>query len=676
MANTRIFPMLWESHLWCAETDAALLLALVAAPPQPAAGSALAHKNRLAARVASTVRWQMGLFYLGAAFWKVNTSFLDHRYSCAPLFFASIMAAYFSPHIATPRVTAAVIRAAPLTIVCGELAIAGALLIAAWGDCRGTLAAACCKVGVVLALCLHLGIAVTPPPNNVGAFSVIMAARLFCFAPHSSARVLRDTLLPRSGAAMCCSALAVGLAAGATALAAYGAHFASGSADNNDATSGGVGQLGIMFYKGLDWSVPTFVLMMWVVGGGVLLDRAHTGTQGRGSAALAASLSPVGGLLVCVAVLHSLALTPLGLQDLGGPNMYSNLRMQGGSNHLLLPTSLLHNARIRARVGDDANALLGEGASALLPTVTASLAAAFDGGLVRIEKSTSARINALYPGEISQVHSKRARLMLQAAGHSGRQFNPAMGRVLGSWVLPPVDTSRRLTRYTVPALEFRRMLAEARSAKEPFELEYSRGLRVTNSANSTGGAAAPSVVTDEAWRTSEVPSAARVGGGADASWDTFQISVDEHGRETCVCVSCGNGSGGRQACGAAEMEQLRGLSLLEELLGGTLITAHTHAHTHTHTHPPTHTHTHTHVDCPLAALSVNSHTHTRTHACTHTLTHTLSLSLSHTHTHIDCPLDCPPLTVPLPAPPPLSFPVWNPHPIIEDMTEEMHCFGP
>ena len=60
-----------------------------------------------------------------------------------------------------------------------------------------------------------------------------------------------------------------------------------------------------------------------------------------------------------------------------------------------------------------------------------------------------------------QVHSRRAREMLRAAGHSGRQFNPAMGRVLGSWVLPPVNISQPLTRYTVPAVEFRRMLAEA-----------------------------------------------------------------------------------------------------------------------------------------------------------------------------------------------------------------------
>ena len=378
--------------------------------------------------------------------WKVNTSFLDHRYSCAPLFFASIMAAYLPPYIATSHVTASVIRAAPMTIVCGELAIAGALLLAAWGRCRGVFASTCCKVGVVLALCLHLGIALTPPPNNVGAFSVIMAVRLVFFAPRASAQVLQDTLLPCSGSAIFWSALALGLAYAATALAAW--------ADNNNATSGGIGQLGIMFYKGLDWSVPTFVLIMWIVGGGALRGTATSTTD---NTRRHVGISTGGTLLVCLAVIHSLLVTPLGLQDLGGPNMYSNLRMQGGSNHLLLPTALLHDARKRA--------LFSAVAERQYHHSSAVLAGAFDGGLVRIENSTSSCINALYPGEISTVHSERARKMLRDAGHSGRQFNPAMGRVLGSWVLPPMDTSKPFPRYTVPTLEFRRMIKKIKSIK-------------------------------------------------------------------------------------------------------------------------------------------------------------------------------------------------------------------
>jgi len=138
-ANTAIFPMMWESHLWCAETDCAMLFGVVSAllAKRDNKASALAAKNELADRIAITVRWQMALFYMGAAFWKLNTSFLDHRYSCAPLFFASIMAAYLPPSIATPSVTAAVLRAAPCIIVGGELALASALLVAAWGRCEG-----------------------------------------------------------------------------------------------------------------------------------------------------------------------------------------------------------------------------------------------------------------------------------------------------------------------------------------------------------------------------------------------------------------------------------------------------------------------------------------------------------------------------------------------------------
>lgn len=254
-----------------------------------------------------------------------------------------------------------------------------------------------------------------------------MVARLFFFAPRSSALVLRHTLLPGSATAACCSALAVGLAAAATALAAYGAHFVSASANNNDATSGGVGQLGIMFYKGLDWSVPTFVIMMWIIGGGALLHQSKNGQRG------AAVISPGGTALVLLAAIQTLLVTPLG-QYLGGPNMCSNLRMHAGSNHLLLPTYLLHDARKRTLF------------SALASY--AVLSSAFDGGLVRIEKSTTARVDGLCPGEISSVHSQRALQMLQEAGHSGRQFNPAIGRVLGAWLLPPIDTKALNTVYS------------------------------------------------------------------------------------------------------------------------------------------------------------------------------------------------------------------------------------
>ena len=44
----------------------------------------------------------------------------------------------------------------------------------------------------------------------------------------------------------------------------------------------------------------------------------------------------------------------LGVLELNTPNMFSNLRAQGGSNHLLAPTALLQQWRYAgAAVGDD-----------------------------------------------------------------------------------------------------------------------------------------------------------------------------------------------------------------------------------------------------------------------------------------------------------------------------------
>ena len=81
-----------------------------------------------------------------------------------------------------------------------------------------------------------------------------------------------------------------------------------------------------------------------------------------------------GPCLVLLAWLHAFVGPIAGVQDLGSSNMYGNLRMLGGSNHLLVPTNVLR----------------------------------VSGEIVRVESSTSSVINALYPGEISSVITPRA----------------------------------------------------------------------------------------------------------------------------------------------------------------------------------------------------------------------------------------------------------------------------
>eukprot|EP00966_Prymnesium_polylepis_P330026 7385700-Prymnesium_polylepis.1 len=185
--------------------------------------------------------------------------------------------------------------------------------------------------------------------------------------------------------------------------------------------------------------------------------------------------------------------------------MYGNLRLLGGSNHLLAPTNVL-------RVSGD---------------------------IVRIESCTSAVLNALYPGEISSVFSARASQLLISANHTGRQFNFAMGRVLGSWALPPPPLGRGgspLVRYTVPSLEVRRMLAEARASGLPFELVY------TILDGDFG---------DEAWRASSV--------------GRRRVRVVEQPRKgvtQCTVVSAGSAP-----CDADDLPRLPALSWIEKALG-------------------------------------------------------------------------------------------------------------
>ena len=241
--------------------------------------------------------------------------------------------------------------------------------------------------------------------------------------------------------------------------AAVAARAAAGATDGGGvgsaAAAGEAGQMSIMFSHGVDWSVPTFVLLGGVVLRGIAASFAAT--TASATAAIGASSGTFGRFvapaLVGIAFAHAFAGPILGVQNLGGSIMYSNLRVLGGSNHLLLPTNLL----------------------------------GLSGRLVRVEACTSPTLNALYPGDFSSVFAPRATAVLRAANHSGRQFNFAMGRVLGAWALPPPSGVDAFVRYTVPALQLRRMLAEAREAAEPFELEYTV-------LDGDGG--------DEAWRAS------------------------------------------------------------------------------------------------------------------------------------------------------------------------------
>jgi hypothetical protein len=193
--------------------------------------------------------------------------------------------------------------------------------------------------------------------------------------------------------------------------------------------------------------------------------------------------------LVALAAWYGFAGPLLGTQDLGACNMYSNLRMHGGSNHLLLPTDLL---------------------GSLFPGTSV----AFAMRTVRVEHTSSAWINSIYPNEITSQMSPKERTVLREAGHLARMFNPMKSRILSpaigapppAYAAPPGSDGRPFARWTVPTLELRRLLAEAREQGEAFSLTY------TLLDGQSG---------DERWR--------RSGGGR-----TVTITEDGKGGRTCT----------------------------------------------------------------------------------------------------------------------------------------------
>jgi len=129
----------------------------------------------------------------------------------------------------------------------------------------------------------------------------------------------------------------------------------------------------------------------------------------------------------------------------------------------------------------------------------------------RRQATSSTFINSLYPGDITTEIDSRSRGILLAVGHTARQYNPTVRRVVGEELranMPRWDptSGEPFIRFTLPSLELRRLLAEVRERNESFSLEYTR-LRGRSG--------------DEAWRTSSPGT--RV-------W----LEEDSHGGRTCL----------------------------------------------------------------------------------------------------------------------------------------------
>ena len=415
----------------------------------------------------ATVRVQFLLLYTAAALYKYNEGFLHHRFSCAPVYLIQIVEAYFpASMLATPTAThllKLLTLAAPTLILLVEAAVPVLL----WMDLR---------LGAAFTALFHWVIAITPPPNDIANFGTNTLPRILLLTPEPTAAATAVASLVEPSSI--CGLSIIGFAALTTAMQP---RTWSGSFDPN---------------------VPICGAMAAIVCAAALMSPAAPKRPPRGR------VSPAGWLLRIYAFIYAFVSIPLGVQDLGTANMFSSLRMHGGSNHYLLPANLLQQW------------------FADYPPDTTVLGNAFGGGIIRITAGTncshlSGASGFRYPGEL-QGHTPGSIAILKKSGHSGRQWSPmAFACPVGN-KLPKLDGAMGCSTphhkanagrevndgfwggvaganvfdvpfdpYTLPAPELRRIIRDSRSRYplENFNIE---------------GVLLPGVEGDEDWRANAV----------------------------------------------------------------------------------------------------------------------------------------------------------------------------
>jgi len=166
----------------------------------------------------------------------------------------------------------------------------------------------------------------------------------------------------------------------------------------------------------------------------------------------------------------------LGIMEISAVAPFAVIRQHGGSNHLFMPTSLLQQWESTSHLDK------------------------FGGGIVRVTACTSDYMNAMYPSNCTDALPERVVAILREGGHIAQQFAPTVNLMLGPEIRAKIphwqpSSGVPFLSYTVPALQLRRMVAEARATKEKFTLEYEH---------------LPGRVGDENWRQTAVASWVRL----------------------------------------------------------------------------------------------------------------------------------------------------------------------
>jgi hypothetical protein len=361
--------------------------------------------------ICRTIKYQFASYYFAAGFWKLNGHFWDPNASCATVFFVQMVAQYISPFV-TPETTTTIASTVKIIAPAATLFIELTLsgLMVAGVVTENRLFE---RAGVLLALAFHLAICLNPQPNDISGFALVCAARLIVFSSKEGAGRIVSQMRPWWWH----------IAAVAAVIAAFGIQ--------------------------TSWTPNNFAFALYVpvastVTMAVLYESTASENKPPGK-----RTPPWTWLAVGVALFYSFGGLMLGLQEQSTPNMFANLKVHGGSNHFLLPTGLLFHY-----FSDYPDSH------------------PFGGGVIRIENTTSNWLRTVYPADLTHLlmPSNAADLLESVGNPRPSFFNPGVGRVLSLLEVP----TEHFYRYTVPALEFKRLLREAKERDGSFDLVYAQ----------------------------------------------------------------------------------------------------------------------------------------------------------------------------------------------------------
>ena len=134
-------------------------------------------------------------------------------------------------------------------------------------------------------------------------------------------------------------------------------------------------------------------------------------------------------------------------------SQFSNLKVHGGSNHLIVPTGLLFHA-----------------------FANSSDSHIYGGGVIRVEATNSNWLQTIYPAELTHVlePSTVVHMLTKVGSPPPIYFNPGANRVLGLLERGWVNHSGTVFQYTVPGLEFKRLLSEAIAKDWDFSVTFAQ----------------------------------------------------------------------------------------------------------------------------------------------------------------------------------------------------------